>query len=177
MTDPCDTESELKVYRFKAVLFGSVSSPFILNAVIKSHLERHPTEVADNLKNNIYVDNVISSVETKDITINNYNESIALLRDAGFKLRSWSTNNKDLQTIISADHNDAGAGPVKVLGLIWENEDDNLSFPSSTFLEQSIYMKRDVVKYASSLFDPLGIVAPVHIKAKIFIQKLWSMNI
>ena len=34
-----------------------------------------------------------------------------------------------------------------------------------------------MVKYASSLFDPLGIVAPVHFKAKIFIQKLWSMNI
>ena len=70
LSDPCDTESEFKVYRFKAVLFGSVCSPFILNAVIKSHLERHPTVVADNLKNNIYVDNVISSVETKDIAIN-----------------------------------------------------------------------------------------------------------
>ena len=79
------------------------------------------------------MDNVISSVETKDIAINYYNESIALLRDAGFKLRSWSTNNKDLQTIISADHNDAGAGPVKVLGLIWENEDDYIHFLCQTF--------------------------------------------
>ena len=39
LSDPCDTESEFKVYRFKAVLFGSVSSPFILNAVIKSLIQ------------------------------------------------------------------------------------------------------------------------------------------
>jgi hypothetical protein len=34
--------------------------------------------------------------------------------------------------------------------------------------------KREVVKATASLYDPLGFIAPVHVKAKMFIQKLWK---
>ncbi|XP_053390638.1 uncharacterized protein LOC128553494 [Mercenaria mercenaria] len=37
-SDPTNPDSPLKTYRFKSVLFGSVCSPFILNATILKHL-------------------------------------------------------------------------------------------------------------------------------------------
>ena len=49
LSDPDNPESDFSVYWFKVVLFGSVSSPFILNAVIKTHLESQTSEVAEDL--------------------------------------------------------------------------------------------------------------------------------
>ena len=43
LTDPSDPESELAVYHFKTVLFGAVSSPFILYATLYRHLQHHNT--------------------------------------------------------------------------------------------------------------------------------------
>ena len=49
LSDPSNPYSEFVVYRFKSILFGSVSSPFILNSVVKSHLEQKPTAVTKDL--------------------------------------------------------------------------------------------------------------------------------
>ncbi|XP_070571116.1 uncharacterized protein [Ptychodera flava] len=53
LTNPDDPESDFAVYRFKVVLFGSTSSPFMLNAVIKTHLENQSCYIADDMKQNI----------------------------------------------------------------------------------------------------------------------------
>ena len=33
--------------------------------------------------------------------------------------------------------------------------------------------KRKVVQDVSKIFDPLGLISPIHVKVKIFIQELW----
>ena len=37
--------------------------------------------------------------------------------------------------------------------------------------------KREVLKEASKLFDPLGITSPVSVRAKLFMQKLWQFHV
>ena len=49
-------ESAWKVYCFKTVLFGSNSSPFVLNSTLHHHLENFKTPFAKNVEN-IYVHN------------------------------------------------------------------------------------------------------------------------
>ena len=61
--------------------------------------------------------------------------------------------------------------------MIWEATSDTLTFPLYQYTNPDIQTKRDVVKLTSSLFDPLGLVSPVHVKAKIFIQQLWKQNL
>ena len=88
-----------KVYRFKFVLFGSVSSPFILNAVVKTHLDNHPSPVTIDFLSNTYTDNVISGTDTETDAIAYYGESTELNR------RCWSTNCSTLQSIANNDNN------------------------------------------------------------------------
>ncbi|XP_077866221.1 uncharacterized protein LOC144353806 [Saccoglossus kowalevskii] len=73
LSDPTDTESDFVVYQFASVLFGSASSPFILNSVVKTHLDSEETPVADDIKRNIYVDNVISGINSTQSTLKHGN--------------------------------------------------------------------------------------------------------
>ena len=60
------------------------------------------------------------------------------------------------------------SGTTKVLGMLWQTDSDKLAFQPPLKVEQktNTYTKRDVVKITSSVFDPLGIISPVHVKAK-----------
>ena len=64
-----------------------------------------------------------------------------------------------------------------MLGLQWNTFDDILSLKSLNFDLPSVVTKRIVVSLSSKMFDPLGFMSPVSIKAKMFIQDLWSQNI
>lgn len=63
LSDPNDPTSKFDVCRFKAVLFGATSSPFILNATLDKHLSRYNELVAEDIKKNIYFDDMILSLE------------------------------------------------------------------------------------------------------------------
>ena len=72
LSTTCNPESDLKVYCFKTVLFGSTSSPFMLHATLYCHLNSHNTPVADDMKKNIYVDNIISGCTTTSQAVHYY---------------------------------------------------------------------------------------------------------
>jgi len=55
LSTPKDPESEFDVYHFKAVLFGSASSPFMLNATLHLHLSKQNSETANDMIQNLYV--------------------------------------------------------------------------------------------------------------------------
>jgi hypothetical protein len=63
LSDPNDPDSPFDTYRFKAVPFGTHSSPFMLNATRQKHLERFSTPVAGDMKDNMYVDNILSGAD------------------------------------------------------------------------------------------------------------------
>jgi len=68
---------------------------------------------------------------------------------------------------------------VNVLGLQWNTHTDVLSLSTKSLLPAatSLVTKRDVLNESSKVYDPLGLLSPVTIKAKIFMQKLWQLNV
>ncbi|XP_065085291.1 uncharacterized protein LOC135707407 [Ochlerotatus camptorhynchus] len=111
-------------------------------------------------------------------------EMIELLQSAGFSLRKWNSNSKELLSEVPVDlrdeHSilelDSSSSSVKTLGLTWEPSTDSFRFSSPMWNESTEITKRCVLSDASRLFDPLGLVGPVIIQAKIFLQDLWKQD-
>ena len=92
ISNPQDPESELETYRFKVVLFGSASSPFMLNATLHTHLKGQDSKTANDMLQNLYVDNVISGGPTEEGVIQYFRNARAIMSGANFNLRSWASN-------------------------------------------------------------------------------------
>ncbi|XP_053392175.1 uncharacterized protein LOC128554880 [Mercenaria mercenaria] len=131
LSDPSNPDSDLTTYRFRAVLFGATSSPFILSATILKHLELNSDKKAsEHLRQDLYVDNVISGFQQEDELLQFYSESRELLSSADFNLRSWSSNSNKLRVQAIKDSVlDLDRCP-KVLGMRWNTESDVLLYPA-----------------------------------------------
>jgi len=50
LSDPCNPNSEFTIYHFRTVLFGSVSSPFMLFTTLNYHLFQHDALSSNNIR-------------------------------------------------------------------------------------------------------------------------------
>ena len=107
-----DKDSELprkQVLRFARVVFGVSSSPFLLNATIKHHMDkyRHTDQVfVDKFLPSIYVDNVSFGADTAEAGYELYLKSIRYLREGGFYLRKFTSNHPVLQQRVDEQEHD-----------------------------------------------------------------------
>ena len=68
----------------------------------------------------------------------------------------------------------------RALGIQWKVTDDEIScetgLNSSKIegIETLLLSKRKVLGFVNGIYDPLGLVAPVTIKAKLMIRVLWT---
>ncbi len=73
--------------RFKRVMFGVSSSPFLLNAMIRHHLKKHTgtlSETVARISRSIYVDDIAYGVEDEEQAYQLYLDSKSLFKSSGF---------------------------------------------------------------------------------------------
>jgi hypothetical protein len=179
LSDPTDPDSPFETYRFKAVPFGSTSSPFMLNAIVQQHLEHFDSPVSLDMQRNMYVDNVISGTDTEMSAVNYYNEARHIMNDAKFNLRSWASNCSCLQDLATKENTADPSDEMNVLGMHWNTSPYTLTLSSKSTLNTHLQLitKREVLQQSSKVLDPLGIITPITIRAKILIQQLWQESI
>ena len=179
LSNPKDPESEFVTYRFRVVLFGAVCSPFMLNAALHCHLSQHNSPIAQNMLANLYVDNIVSGCSSESEAVQLYKNARSIMTEAHFNLRSWASNSCKLTEQATRDKVADLSNPVNVLGLQWDTQADTLHLTSKSPIPSitSLVTKREVLKESSKVFDPLGLLSPVTVRAKIFMQSLWQHNL
>ena len=102
-----------------------------------------------------------------------------MLCEAKFNLRAWASNSKLLMKATHLDGTSNETNPINVLGIRWATTTDRLSLSLNSLHHSTsaLTTKREVLKDASKLFDPLGTTSPVSVRAKLFMQKLWQLNV
>ena len=105
---------KIKVFRFTRVVFGVSSSPFLLNATIRHHVEKYSDaypKFVDTFLRSIYVDDISYGADIVDQAYELYFQLKHILAEAGFNLRKFVTNSTVLAQQI--EHESAS---VKVTG-------------------------------------------------------------
>ena len=151
----------------------------MLNATLNLHLKKFSSSVAEDMNTNLYVDNLISGCDSEQQVIDYYVQSRSIMYKANFNLRSWSTNSHKLCAITKKEHTNDPNTCVNLLGLRWNTQNDTIcltprSFPSLT---SSLVTKREILRDSAQIYDPLGLLTPITVKAKLLLQTLWKRKV
>ena len=117
--------NNMQVYRFCRILFG-VISPFLLGTTITYHLKQIGIPLAKQVQQDVYVDSIITGIQTVSEAKTLYTETKQMFAAASMTLSEWASNSEKLMDSISvtdrADHSN-----IKVLGISWNVKNDILS--------------------------------------------------
>ncbi|XP_035230524.1 uncharacterized protein LOC118202452 [Stegodyphus dumicola] len=179
-----NTDDQLEVYRFKRVLFGVNSSPFLLAATIKLHIQKYRNVYPDTfqiLDTCMYVDDLVTGADDVSEALKTSREAKEIMRGAGMNLRKWVTNDYHLAKKWEEENFDihplsSNERILKVLGIQWNIQEDNLSIETSCLTKISRRKKstkRFILQTAGKIYDPLGLITPFTVRIKLLLQKLW----
>ena len=112
-----------------------------------------------------------------------YTEAKNLFAKASMNLKEWGSNSKKNFSEFVAERDRASEVVCKVLGIVWNCEDDTIAVPfCSNVKQKKAFTKCEVLQVTASIFDLLGYFSPTVLMAKLFIQELqtekreWDTN-
>ena len=195
-----DEQPEIVQYRFRRLVFGLTSSPAILNAVIQKHLSCYrdsEPRIMQLLAESFYVDDFVGGVNNVEEGYKVFQTSRKVMKEGGFNLRKWHTNDMGLQAKMSSDLNGEQCKPaivnagskdkgevtepkeIKVLGLNWMFATDEIYFDFTdliAYFQTLPATKRSVLQFSAKIFDPLGVLSPFITQQKILFQCLCAIG-
>ncbi|XP_055589427.1 uncharacterized protein LOC129741706 [Uranotaenia lowii] len=180
---------EIKTYELTTVTYGTASAPYLATRCLRQLGEenklKHPIG-SKVIIDDSYVDDTLTGAETIEEGIALVREMTSITNSAGFQLRKFNSNAKEILESISSHLRDTrpileldnSSEIVKTLGLKWDTTSDKFCFSFPDLKSSNLPItKRIVHSDAACLFDPLGLVGPIVVTAKIFIQKLWRSKL
>ena len=186
--EDADLMKQPQEYRMAVHLFGATSSPGCANYTLKHIADTYKDEygkaASDFVKMDFYVDDGLKSVETVNEAIDLIESSRSLCKHGGFNLCKFTSNNKEVVDAIPLDirakniqnfvimHDNL---PVeRALGIQWCIQSDAFQFHIT--LHDRPLTRRGILSTVSSIFDPLGLVAPFLLPAEQLLQELCKDN-
>lgn len=171
-------------YRMTVHLFGATSSPGCANFALKTTADQYQedcgTKAADFVRKDFYVDDGLKSVPTVEQAKNLIRNTKSLCQKGGFRLHKFTSNSKEVinsvpsedQAKDTKDPRLVSNDPVieRALGVHWCIESDTLQFRIE--LKDKPLSRRGILSTVSSVFDPLGLVAPFILVGKRILQEL-----
>ena len=171
-------------------IFGVVAAGPVANVSVKKLMEILPNvdeRVKKSLLEQRYVDDIADSVDSVPEALKLVQGLIETLSEGGFNLTKWLSNSPEVMNSLDpASLDPAGVVDLEsalgsTLGLKWDFKNDLLVFDFKSFLEKveqqnEKFTRRSILSLVASIFDPLGIIAPLIILGKIVLQSLCKLK-
>jgi hypothetical protein len=189
------SESPIQTYRMKVLPFGLNCSPYLAQAVVMQHIEKFVEQfpkAVNLLKKGLYCDDLLSGADSEDEAIELREQIQFIMNKASMNMRKWLSNSKKVmqsipsenqaktaQVIIKEQDFDNNVDMPKTLGICWDPSTDSFNFinvNALTYVLKSETM-RSLASRAARLYDPLGLLAPVIISAKILMQECYKAEL
>ncbi|XP_039969979.1 uncharacterized protein LOC120781825 [Bactrocera tryoni] len=181
-----NNNKEITPYHLTTVTYGTRSAPFLAVRVLQQLLEdegkNYPLAVPA-LKYGRYVDDIFGGADNTSELKAIANQLKQICTAGGFPLAKWQSNSEEVLNFISPagacdEPHQLGDCTSKLLGLYWHAKSDNLRFIMKSHSDnQNKSSKRTILSEVAQIFDPLGFLSPLTIKAKMLLQELWLQKI
>ena len=123
------------------------------------------------------MDNVLIGVDSHGEICGVYKEAKLIFGKAAMNLREWNAKFfKALEFIPSCERSTV-SDATNVLGLSWNQFENKICIKGFDEVITAVVAKHDVLHTVAKIFDPLGLVSPVTFHGKVFLQKLWIVNV
>ncbi len=178
----------MRVYQFQVHVFGNAGSPFLAVFVVREHAKKflvsHPT-AADTLIHSTLIDDVLDSADSKEEACTALKQIKDILRQAGMRLAKAHSNAaevlsalepaeiaKGILDVAAVTDADPVTANLKTLGLQYCSVKDRFVFNMALELPDKAWTKRRVLKLFPRLFDPLGLILPFTMIARMFFSRI-----
>lgn len=178
-----NSNEKLNEYTLNTVTYGTKSAPYLAIRCLKQlgleNSEKFPVASQVILKD-FYVDDMLTGSSNREDAITLGKQVMSILRSGCMDLRKWVSNDSDVikeLTGIDSNLDNVHFGEKdqnKTLGLYWAFKSDHLMYSIHFPCIGGKITKRSILSSISRIFDPLGLLGPVIIIAKVLLQKLWN---
>ena len=187
-----DITKEPTTYAITRVNMGDRPSSAIAQTALRKTAENAMIEFPEAAKvvlRNCYMDDIPASVTDRVKAIQIMGDISSMLQKKGFQIKEWIWSGSKSNSPSSKTPQDQRAVQLllklsgdteiseKVLGMNWDVNSDELVF--NVKLSDSLPLfnqptKRSILSSICSIYDPLGLLTPVTIRAKILLRKIWA---
>ncbi|XP_036343713.1 uncharacterized protein LOC118752974 [Rhagoletis pomonella] len=181
-----DSSLPLKHHQLNTITYGTRSAPYLatkwLQKIAKENALQYPLG-AQFLQDNFYVDDGIGGSDSLTTTMEIQHQLIHISKQRGPNLIKWCANHSQLLQNVGMEEQEVDIDfdndinqTIITLGLTWMPKMDR--FCVKVCLGScSLATKRSVSADLARLFDPLGVLAPIVVMEKMFIQDLWQLKL
>ena len=165
---PNDEQAKLKSFRHTRLIFGSRSSPYQAQWVLRLHAQRHQNFYLENCT---YLDDIFIGDASPDKVQKELKNLIWVLQEGDFPPQKIVANN--ISILRDLDESQKGPTDVhKIYGQTWDLQNDllSLNFKKEMPVMEKTFTKRECLSQLMQIYDILGIAQPYTLLAKIIFQ-------
>ena len=181
-------EEDPSAYRMTVHLFGAGSSPGCANFGLRQLATDNAAEFGEDVKNFIhgdfYVDDGLKSMSTAQEVIQLITRTKLLCEKGGLHMHKFVSNDRDVLNSVPEKDRAKNVREINIqsddlpieraLGVQWCVESDTFNFRLT--LQDKPLTRRGVLSTVMSIYDPLGLIAPVVLTGKRILQELCSSS-
>lgn len=180
-------EGPMTEYELLTLTYGTGPASFLAIKSLRTLAEKEAKEFpvgSQIVLRDFYVDDLITGANTRAKALQIRDETSKLLLKGGFTLCKWASNDKELLEDI---YNSSSTNSIrsldkecifKTLGIQWNPINDVFQYKISVDQSHTQRVtKRTILSHTSQIFDPLGLLGPYVVLAKMLMQKLWALRL
>ena len=173
-------------YKLNTLTYGTACASFLATRCLKELALENNLEfpnASQSIQNNFYMDDWLDGGDNIEAVLELIKNVHNILTAANFNLRQWTSNDKRVLEYLQKNNQSLNSQYIvkdvqdsKTLGVRWNSSEDNFQYATNS-RETKFITKRFILSVISQIFDPLGLIGPVIIRAKIMLQSLWQLKI
>ena len=179
-------DDEPEVYRMTRHLFGGTWSPSCCLTALQYAVRKFGNMKEDEQEaviRSFYVDDYLRSSDTVSEALQHAVHLKTMLAQAGFNITKWLSNElaavsdipESQQSAKTQDLALGGQVKERALGVMWHVDSDNIGY--NVCDKSKPITKRGVLSTLSSVYNPLGLVSPFILQARVIMQELCRQKI